>query len=143
MKNLLVYLIIFSLLFTSCASARLSTDMNNVENPNAIFERIERNSIKYHKTTIRLLNLKSYNAKEVRINTENISFLDTKKNEKLEFPLSELNKIVIEKKEFSKGKEFIKWAWIGPTIGGFLALIFKGNIDKNQNSNSMNHSQNL
>lgn len=139
---------IFSLLFTSCATGGNFTNLNKVGNPKSIFKKIERNSKKYYKTTIRLTNRKSFGAKNLKLNSESISFFDTKNKSRREFPLSELNRIVIEKKKISKGKEFFKWAWIGPTIGGILALIFKSNIKKEQNyysnpSNNFNKVQNM
>lgn len=118
MKKLIVYIVIFSLLFTSCATI---SNVKPNQNSTKLFGIIEENA-KDRKTTVELINGKFYHTSNLKFKDEFLTFveIDSSKIEKVK--LNEIHRIVIEKKEISSWKTFFYWIITGLGLGGILIL---------------------
>ncbi len=118
MKELIVYLTIFSLLFTSCAT--MHTIKPN-KNSTKLFSLIEE-SAKDRKTTVELVNGKYFLTQNLKFNDDFLTFFETDslKTERIE--LSEIHRIVIEKKDIKTGSIFKNWLYSGIALSAMLTL---------------------
>lgn len=128
MKKLIVYLTIFSFLFTSCAT--MHTVKPN-KNSTKLFSLIEE-SAKDRKTTVELVNGKFYHTTNLRFKDEFLAFVgvDTSKIE--EIKLEEIHRIVIEKEEISSWETLAVWGVFGGIMSGIFAAASYEGEDENE-----------